>query len=269
LVLVAAVHIGLAQGNVRVIDSLRVRTDDTRDNAVPQLRFGFGSDYTDGPDTSGGKGELPFPFIGGPSGFASALLVRDFLGDPAYDYRDIRGLPDSVTTHGLSHFSLKYTIRFQAGIGRPVLQTNGALARGIDSIVVASTQPGANYRHVFFPAGGVDTVTRREITELEMTVYFDYLRAASSPHVVTFAGVGVTPNPVHRGGRVETSELFPWRGGRVIVVDVTGRPVVQTPIDPGAPAAIDIPTDAAPGLYLVIVHAHEGTLHAARLIVGP
>lgn len=255
-----------AQSVVRVIDSFYVRTNDARDNAVPNLRFGFGSDYTDGPDTADGKGEFPFPFIGGPTGFAMAFYVKDFLGDPGFDYRDIRGLPDSVTSMGLAYFKLTYTIRIQAGIGLPIIRTFDSLSRGIDSIVLSSTQPGANYRHVFLPEGGVDTVTRREISELLMEVYYDYARAASVPQRGILPSIGISPNPASPGNYLYLDRSDSFRSGRVALSDVLGRVVFDRPIDDAR--SLQLPHDIAPGCYVVRFEEEGEIRRVARLIVG-
>lgn len=254
-----------AQSPVQVIDSFSVRTNDARDNGVPNLRFGFGTDYTDGPDTSNGKGEFPFPFIGGPTGFAMAFYVKDFLGDPGFDYRDVRGLPDSVISMGLTHFTITYTIRIQAGIGLPIIRTSGALSRGIDSIVLSSTQPGANYHHVFYPEGGVDTVTRREISELLANVYYDYFRAASAPHHGDAPSVVVSPNPASPGNviRLNVSEID--EAGRVILSDMMGRMILDRPVGPGA--LLQLPEDILPGCYIVRQEDRGVLRSVSRLIV--
>lgn len=265
LFIIAGITSLTAQSVVRVVDSLYVRTTDARDNGVPNLRFGFGSDYTDGPDTADGKGEFPFPFIGGPTGFAMALYVKDFLGDPGFDYRDIRGLPDSVTSSALTHFKLTYTIRIQAGIGLPIIRTSDSLSRGIDSIVLSSTQPGANYRHVFHPEGGIDTVSRREISELLMEVYFDYQRAASIPSHDNVSSLTLTPNPAAPGDRVLLGTPGNAVPGSVVLSDIMGRPLIDeaSGVDP----VLLLPRDVPPGCYYVSTISRGRVQSVSRLII--
>jgi hypothetical protein len=262
LVLTSATAMG--QGTVLVIDSVSVRTDDARDNSggLPYLKFGFGTDYTDGPDTADGKGEFPFPFIGGPGGFAAAMAVVDFQGDPGYDYKDIRGVPDSVTkVNGANYFSLTYTIRIQPGIGNPVVTTSGALSRGIDSIVVQSTQPGANFRHLFLPDGGTVNVGRREITDLELIVYYNYNRAAAAPVAVReidLPTLALYPNPVGSNGLLQSSYTVP-AGARLVMSDLLGETVITSDISEQGTLRVAVP-NLHSGLYLVRLLSADGSL---------
>lgn len=262
LLIPALVLKGRAQ-TVEVIDELSWITDDAND-VWPQhtLRYGYGTDWSSKPDTAGGKGEFIIPGFS-PDGFDALFSgVEDYFGDKSnYAYSDVRGVPDSVASGQASKFSLTWTIALHPGLGRPIIETQGNLRRGIDSVRIRSTASGSGFDHTFYGKGR-ETVTmnRSDIRQLEMTVWFDYglLTSGVPQGTPVVADAHAVPNPLRSGERFSVVGVNDPEA-RYTVRDIMGREIERSVGHP--PVLIES------GNYILTVVEANGTMHRARLIV--
>jgi hypothetical protein len=257
-----------AQSTVGMIDSVFVHCEKPASVEKPLYRvFGLGYEYTDSIDyrLPNGRREQEIPAF--PPASFYALFDAQNITPPAWIDRDIRAIPDSVTSGGVTKFFLRYVLNIQYGEGsQATLVMPRGLPRGVDSI---------NFRDVIGGTGGFlfdETITKNgadsvtappNLEVIAMIVYYDMTDLTSGIRDVIAdraePSLRLVPNPAR--GSVIIDARLP-AATRIVMSDLRGA-VVREDLVAEATDRHTLALDGmARGTYFVRAIGADGTMVA-------
>ncbi len=253
-----------AQGeDVDITGTLRFSS--TASTTVYILSYGVGSNYTD--TTDPGFEEFVPPFSP-PGGYLIAFDRECSVTDgdpPCYFKQDFRGVPDSVASGENPQFALSYRIRVRNAtrVGFQLAILNGDWPRGLDSLHVVDAQLASAFEKTF-TGPEVAEVTDPETLWLNVTAYYNLQTLSVAEGVGAGSILASVVNPVMGQPLVLSSEDLPAPGGRLLLVDVNGRVLVDREVE----GEVVVETDHLPnGAYHLLYFDRSGMLGEKRSIL--
>lgn len=245
---------------VEIVAAMLFYTENSLETPV-ELRFGFGSKYTDSADYGLGEFLVPGP---PPQSFYVVHTDQD-IGQNCMKDRsnwDIRGVPDSVASGSVRQFSLTYEYEMWRYIGQLIsCHLSWGIQRGIDSVCVTDFYLSHIFSHTFINNNQVaDTASiPNGLGLIKMTAYYniDHLRSAVRD-AMNYSGteIRVVPNVVRVGERSRILGAI-QPNMRAMLVDVSGKVVAD--FRRVASEGITMPA-VATGMYELVLMTPDGRL---------